>query len=152
MKFKANMQMRSNPSFTMESAISPLGFNGGIKGSFAADVGAISIGINEIPVSMRVPFLKRTKSIVLLGKVGAFKVKIDPVSLKIHEASLSAVGVLGTEKGIHVGTKAHVACQTEMETAGEVAGHLGIGSLSFGSENHDQHVEAPKRSKPSRKA
>jgi hypothetical protein len=140
MKFKAAMKMRSNPSFAMENTFSPIGFNGGIKGTLSAEVGTIAIGINEIPVSMRVPFLKRKKSVVLLGKVGAFKVKIDPVTLNIREVSFGAEGVLGTGKGMHVSTQGRVACRTEMQTAGQAAGHLGIGSVSFGDEKLDMHT------------
>jgi hypothetical protein len=72
--------------------------------------------------------------------VGAFKVKIDPVTLNIREVSFGAEGVLGTGKGMHVSTQGRVACRTEMQTAGQAAGRLGIGSVSFGDEKLDLHT------------
>jgi hypothetical protein len=143
MKFNAFGLMRSNPGFTMENHAGPIDFSANVKGSAKASIGAISIKVGEIPIKLRIPFLKHRHLPLVIGSIGGTTLKSDPFSLSIEEMGLSVNGILGNrEKGLHVRTDAKVTCQTEMEASGRVGGKVGIGSIDLGDDcDHDEHHE-----------
>jgi hypothetical protein len=135
MKFNAFGLMKSNPGFSMENHIGPMDFSAQVKGSVRANIGAVSVKIGEIPLKLRIPFLKHHHHPVVIGSIGGTTLKIDPVSVSIEDMGLAVSGVLGNkEKGLHVHTDAKVACQTEMEASGCVGGRVGIGSIDLGDD------------------
>ena len=138
MKFKALGLMKSSPGFTMENHLNPLDFSAHIKGTMQAEVGTIEVAITEIPVSMRIPFLKGRRHLVTIGSIGGMKVSIDPVTLSLNEIGVSLEGMLGQKgEGITMHTDAKVACRTEMEVMGEVCGKVGMGSIDLGECNFE---------------
>jgi hypothetical protein len=154
-KFNALGLMKSSPGFTMENHIKPLDFSAHAKGSVRAEVGAIAVDIGEIPVKVRIPFLKGRRLMTVIGSVGGTKIKVDPVTMSISEIGVTFEGILGRMgEGIHLHTEAKVACQTEMEASGEVCGKVGIGSIDLGEcdlKLTREVVERPKAS-PRKKA
>lgn len=147
MKFQAHGAMHSNPGLAMSNKIEPIGVSTKIHGHVTAEVGAIGVHISEIPVRLRVPFLKRKVHLHLIGTVGGFHAKVDPFSLSIKEMSVDLNGVLGDKNGITITTEGKVNCATEMDVSGALAGHIGGPSLHFGDDDLDEKKHAPIRKK-----
>jgi hypothetical protein len=142
MKFKAHGGMKSSPGLSMTNTVDPIAVKSAIQGSVTAEVGAIGIGLSEVPVRLRVPFLKRKAHLQVIGTVGGMHIKIDPFSLSIKEMSLNIGGLLGDRDGITLTTEAHVDCSTEMHAEGTASGEIGIGSIKLGDEDE---LHAPPR-------
>jgi hypothetical protein len=125
--------MKSRPEFTMENNIKPVDVSAHVKGAVKAEIGAIAIDIGEVPVKVRIPFLKKRRHTTVIGSIGGAKVKVDPVTLSLSEIGVSFEGILGRMgKGISMHTDAKVSCQTEMEANGAVCGKVGMGSIDLG--------------------
>jgi hypothetical protein len=135
MKFSAFGLMKSTPGFTMVNKIDPVDIDAKLSGGLKAQVGEISVAIGEVPVKVRIPFLRRRRNTIVIGSVGGTHVKVDPVSLSIDEIAVSFAGILGKAgKGITVKTDAKVDCRTEMEARGDACGRIGLGSVDLGGE------------------
>lgn len=132
MKFKTFWKMRSSPDFKVDADMEPIGIDAGIEGAFEAAIGAISASVGAIPVKVAVPFLKRGRK-VLVASVGGFKVRVDPVHLKLDCAKGHIKGTLG-EKGIKGKMDFKVACRTEADMCGEVTGRPGAIRFDLGEE------------------
>jgi hypothetical protein len=147
-KFKVFGLMKSSPGFTMENHIQPLDFSAHVKGMVKGEVGAVSVDVGEIPVRVRVPFLKGRRHMTIIGSVGGTRIMVDPVTLSINEMGVSFEGILGRMgKGILMHTNARVACQTEMEASGAVSGRVGVGSIDLGDNDKEPahgNVHSPK--------
>lgn len=144
MKFKVLGAMKSNPGFSMVNTIAPVNVSTSLHGSVTAGVGAISIGVSEIPVRLRVPFLKRTVQLQVIGTVGGIKVKMDPFNLSIKDMSVSVNGLLGGKDGITVTTEGSVSCSTEMDAAGFASGKI----HSERSEDEHEECQEPNHKQP----
>ena len=147
MKFKGFGLMKSSPGFTMDNHIGPLDFSTSAKGSVKAELGAVHVKIGEIPVKMRIPFLKRRHHhLIEIGSLGGVTLSMDPVALKLDEINLALHGTLGQrEKGVNVHSELKVACETQMEAAGTVAGAMKLGSIDLGEEHE---MEMPGKDAP----
>jgi len=143
MKFKAHAGMRSNPGFSLSNKLDPVGVSAHLQGTVSAEVGAVTIGIQEIPVRMRIPFLKRPGHLLVLGTVGPASIKVDPVTLSLKELSLQCGGVLGDKHGIVIKTDGNVTCKTEMDAEGVASGTIGVGSIDLGPEPHVDVTHRP---------
>ena len=118
MKFMAQGVMRSSPNFKARWKMEPLSFDTGVSGSCKVAVGAISANIGVIPIRLAIPFLKRRR-MPLMGAIGPIQVKLNPLELQLEHLRLHFGGVLG-EKGLQGEIDLQVACQTEMEVAGDI--------------------------------
>ena len=131
MNFEAHGTMRSSPGVALENHVSPLHCSGRVHGQVSAEVGAISIHLSQIPVTFRIPFLRRSSPIVV-GTIGPAELKVDPFTLSLQEFSLGAEATLGGKEGFTIVTEGKVACATEMSVEGAATGDIGLGALHFG--------------------
>ena len=121
--FYAKGVMRSNPDFSIDAKIKPIGFDVSASGLVEGTVGAISATIDEIPVRLTIPFLKGRRKPQVVASVGGFKIRLEPFNIKLEGKSVRLTGVFGTE-GITGQLDTAVACQTEMEVTGEFSGTI----------------------------
>jgi len=124
MKFKTRFNMHSTPDFKANVAMEPVAFTTSARGAFSGTLGAVSATVDEVPLRLAIPFLRRKGKLPLIGTIGGFKIKLNPLNIKIEDASVQLDGVLGT-KGIKSTVNTKVLCDTEVKMNGAVSGKLG---------------------------
>jgi hypothetical protein len=135
MKFKAQGVMKSCPSFTTDVKAGPLDFESTAGARLEGTLGPVDASMDEIPIRLAIPFLRRTKRPVV-ASIGGFKVKLNPFGIKVELANVHVKGILGT-KGIEVKADARVDCKTDMKLKGELAGKGGVIEINLGDEDLD---------------
>lgn len=131
MNFEAHGTMRSNPGVALTNRVSPLQCSAKIQGQGTAEIGAIAVHLAQIPVRLRIPFLRRSTPI-LVGSVGPAEFKVDPFTCSLKEFSIGCDAHLGGKEGFLVTTEGKVACATELSLDGTATGDIGLGSIHFG--------------------
>jgi hypothetical protein len=129
MKFDSHLKMRSHPGFKTEAAVEPIAFRASAKGAFNCEVSSIVVDVDEIPISLAVPFLRRVEQIVI-GKIGGFSIKLNPFQAQVESHGGEIDGVLGT-KGIRGKLNGKVDCETDMNAKGIITGRLGTAVLTL---------------------
>lgn len=140
MKVKALMQMRSNPSITLDTKLHPIAVESSLAGDFGLSIGAISARVGEIPVRFAVPFLKRRGALPTVASFGGFTIRLKPIEARIGTDGIKVHGTLGT-KGIEAHVESQIACKTDMEVKGQVGGRIGTVTLHLGSDEEFTEFE-----------
>jgi hypothetical protein len=136
MKFKGHAHMASSPGMALDAKLGPIGFESALSGALELSIGAIVAGIDEFPVRLAIPFLKRRGGPVVVATLGGFKARVKPVSAKVGTESLHVKGTIGIH-GIEGRLEAQAACKTDMDVHGQVGGRLGSVALNLGSDEDD---------------
>jgi hypothetical protein len=131
MKFNVRALMRSNPEIDFQGKLEPLAVDCGFEGGLSAVIGAISGSVGEIPIRLRIPFLKRGN--LTVASVGGFTVKTHPIDVDVRRAHLNGRAVLGPE-GIAGAGRCAVRCETEVDAKGTFVGKAGNIRLNFEGE------------------
>ena len=131
MNFDLHARMRSDPHFDLEAKLDPIGVDLGVEGALSATLGAIQGKVSEIPIRVRIPFLRRRP--VMVASIGGFRVSTRPVGLAVEKGRLHIGGVVGQD-GMRVVARGHVKCETEAESHGRLIGRAGELKLNFADE------------------
>ncbi len=134
MKMKIRGGMHGHPSVTLASRFEPIRFSSRVEGGAGGGVGEITVSLNEIPLRLRIPFLKRRRRLLTIGALGPVRLKLDPFHLSLREVSFGAEGVLGGKDGLSVVSEGKVACQTDFHAEGVAGGGFGLGPFRLESE------------------
>jgi hypothetical protein len=134
MKMKIRGAMHGHPSVTLASRFDPVRFSTRLEGGASAGVGEIAVGLNEIPLRLRIPFLKRRHRLLTIGTLGPVRLKFDPLHVSLREISFAAEGVLGGKEGLSVVSEGKMACQTDFHAEGVAGGGFGLGPFRLESE------------------
>lgn len=137
MKFKTQVKMQSNPDFHIDANIDPFGFKTSAKGSFESSVSSIAFNVDEFPIRLAIPFLKRNGKLPVVASIGGFKIKLSPFHIKVEEAAVELEGLLGT-KGITGKMDGKVGCETKMDMVGKLAGAEGTFKIIPGDEDFEE--------------
>ena len=138
MKIKFRGTMRSNPSVALASRVGPVRFSTHVEGGASGEVGELRVAVSEVPLRLRIPFLKRRHGLLLIGAVGPMELKVDPLSLALREVRLGAEGVLGGKEGLTVVTEGKVACESTLRGLAATGGDFHLGPFRF----YDDEVPA----------
>ena len=134
MKFKGHAHMASSPGIALDAKLGPVGFDTALSGALELSLGAIAGVIEEFPIRMAIPFLKRRGGPVVVATLGAFKAHLKPMTARVATETLHLKGTVGTH-GIEGRLEGQVACKTEMDVHGQVGGKLGSVVLNLGTDD-----------------
>lgn len=123
MKFKTRAAMESNPDFYVDANLDSIGLNFSLQGSGEATVDSVSVEVDEVPIRLAIPFLKRRR-LPLFASIGGAKVRLSPFHIKAAGGPIQLEGVLGTD-GISSKFNVKVKCKTNLEMDGRLAGLAG---------------------------
>ncbi len=141
MKFKGHAHMASSPGVALDAKLGPVGFESALSGALELSLGAIAAGIDEFPIRLAIPFLKRRGGPVVVATLGGFKARVKPFSAKVATEALHVKGTIGT-RGIEGRLEGQVACKTDMDVHGQVGGKLGSVVLNLGSDEEFEGKES----------
>jgi hypothetical protein len=134
MKFQARGNMRSQPGFTLANKVNPFSLSAQLKGSVAGEVGAVKLAIGEVPIKLRIPFLKRCHPVLVIGTIGPVSVRLDPFTCSVKDLTLTGDVWVGGKEGLAVMTEGKVTCSTDMAVDGVVTGNFSLGQVNLGAE------------------
>ena len=120
MRIKGRGLMVSNPDFRVAAKIDPIPFTASARGKLQAHAGPFQIQVDRIPVAIRIPFLRRRRSLVIIAEIGGFGLNIAPIQAALEEVSVAFGGVLGEKEGLSGKLSGDVGCKTTMEVDGRI--------------------------------
>lgn len=123
MRFKAHAVMAGNPELDLRIQGRPLDFEISADGSFKIAIGRIQARIGEIPIRLRIPFLRRRCAPIAIGSIGGFAISISPAEAELRPFGVRVSGVLGKE-GIACNLQGKVGCRTTFDASGEIPGKI----------------------------
>jgi hypothetical protein len=121
-KFSTHAVVTGNPKFTLSARPGPFKVEADAQGSLKIATGQIEARVSRVPISMRIPFLRRRPP-VQVGSVGPCTVEIKPVSLEIQAASVHVDAVIAKD-GMPCEVTGTVDCNMEMDLSGTIPGRI----------------------------
>ncbi len=119
MAISAHFTIGGSPEFHMQAKTGPLAFKLEGDGAVEVHTGEIRCTIEEIPVRMQVPFLRRHHGRVLVASVGPFGVKLEPLEVKLRALGARIAGVVGPD-GLDCALEGKVNCKMEVDITGKI--------------------------------
>ena len=114
---RRRIDFAGHPDLATRLRFHDLSFEVAASGTVEVAVGDVHLRFDEIPVHVRIPFLRRR---VLAGAIGPFGVHMKPLQARIRASEMVTRGVLGGEdSGLDVHVKGD--CQATVEISGEPA-------------------------------
>ncbi len=117
MTAKTRIAVAAHPDGNFRVKMKPFELEISGQGSFAVTTGEIHARFEEIPISVKIPFLPRR---VIAGSVGPFGVQIKPFEAEVRDVALDVRGILGKEN-VEADVRAKGDCKAEIEISGALA-------------------------------
>jgi hypothetical protein len=119
MAISARFTIAGNPDFHLKAKTGPLAFK--LEGDAAIELrtGEIYCGVEEIPIRVRVPFLRRHHGRVLVASVGPFGCKLQPLELKLKLLGARIAGVVGPD-GLDGTLDGKIGLKMEVDVAAKI--------------------------------
>jgi hypothetical protein len=147
MKFQARGNMRSSPGFTLRNQVQPFSCSAQIKGGLEAGIGEVRLGVGEVPIKLRIPFLKRRRPVLVIGTIGPASIQLDPFTCSVKDLAIGGEVQFGGKQGLVVMTEGKVACSTEMTADGLLSGALSLGQVHLGDDPEPPLTHRGKRAR-----
>jgi hypothetical protein len=116
MTTKTRIEIAAHPDINVRTRMDPLEVKIDGEASFALVTGDIHFRVDEIPVNVAIPFLRRR---VVMGSIGPFGVHVRPFEAQVRAFGFDAQGVLGRE-GSEVELHGTGHCKAEVEVSGKL--------------------------------
>ena len=92
---RRRVELAGHPELAARVLMQPFPFEVVHDGAVELSLGDVHLHFDEVPIRLRIPFLRRR---VLAGSVGPFGVRMKPVDARIRAAEAVTRGVLGGEE------------------------------------------------------
>ena len=123
MGFSTRLGISGNPEFEVNVKAAPLDFQLGGEASMAFSSGPISGHVEQIPIRVRVPFMKANHGYVVAASIGPFGVHLHEINATVRAFGVEVGGVLGKE-GIEADMAGVVRCCMEVDVNGKLPGKV----------------------------
>ncbi len=123
MAFSTHLGISGNPEFEVDVKAAPLDFQLGGEASLALSSGPISAHVEQIPIRVRVPFLKADHGYVVAASIGPFGVHLHEINATVRAFGVEVGGVIGKE-GIDCDLAGVVRCRMEVDVNGKLPAKL----------------------------
>ncbi len=130
MKFKSHGLIKGSPEFEVCATSGPVGVKAAVEGSGKAVLGPFDATVGEIPIRVRIPFLRGRGGVRRVASIGGFGVRLDPFEVAAEGFGVRFDGVLGID-GMRCDLKGAVACKMEMDLSGDLPGKVAKASLEL---------------------
>lgn len=123
MGFSTHLGISGTPEFEVNIKAAPLAFQIGGEASLAVSAGPFSGHVGQIPLQVRVPFLKSNHGYVMAAALGPFDVHLREVNATLRAFGVEFGGVLGRE-GIDCDLAGVVRCRMDVDVNGKLPGKI----------------------------
>lgn len=108
---RRRIDLAGHPKLSTRVQMQPFKFEVASSGAVELAVGDVHLRFDEIPIKMRIPFLRRR---VLAGSIGPFGVHMKPVDVRVRASEMVTRGVIGgKDSGVDV--RVEGACRATIE-------------------------------------
>ena len=133
MNFQAKAHLQSSPGLELVNRLEPFRCSAHVHGRVTAETGAIVVHFAEVPVTLRIPFLKRRSSVITVGAVGPAKLKVDPLTCSLKELDFHCDATVGDKEGLTFFTEGKMHCSSELGVEGVAGGDISLGHIHVGA-------------------
>lgn len=119
MPFTTHLGISGYPEFDLDLKAAPLDFQVGGEASLAGTVGPFGGHVDQIPVRVRVPFMKHDHGYVVAASIGPFGVHVHEINATMRAFGVEIAGILGRE-GIEAEIGGKVRCRMEVDVNGKL--------------------------------
>lgn len=119
MPFTTHLGISGNPEFDLEIKAAPLDFQLGGEASLAIAAGPFGVHVDQIPIRVRVPFMKHDHGYVVAATVGPFGVQVREVNATVRAFGVEIAGILGRE-GIEADIDGKIRCCMQVDVNGKM--------------------------------
>lgn len=137
MRFKWHAVMQGTPEFKLRVKSAPIAFDVGAEGALKLVIGPITVRVDEVPVTMTIPFLRRGGGLRTIASIGPFVVHVKPVDAEVRPVEARVSGILGKD-GMECDLDGKVGCRTELDVAGTVPGKVAKASIEMVDEEEPE--------------
>jgi len=123
MDFSTHLGISGNPEFEVKVKAAPLPFQVGGEASLSLSAGPITGHVEQIPIRVRVPFLKHNHGFVVAASIGPFGVHLHEINAAVRAFGVDFGGVIGKE-GIDCDLAGAVRCRMQVDVNGKVPGKV----------------------------
>jgi hypothetical protein len=123
MALSTHLEISGNPEFEVNVKAAPLGFQVGGEASLALSAAPISGNVEQIPIRVRVPFLKHSHGYVVAASIGPFGVHLREITATVRAFGVDFGGVIGKE-GIDCDLTGGVRCCMQVDVNGKLPGKV----------------------------
>lgn len=132
MKFSTETVIRGNPKFTLRAKPGPFTIEAGAQGAVTIACHGLDARVGRVPIVMRIPFLKRTRSIQI-SAVGPFAFHIQPMEMEFRLHGVQLAAVLAKD-GMDCEVTGNVDCDMTVHLSGVIPGRLAKASIEMAAE------------------
>jgi hypothetical protein len=133
-KFNTHAIVRGDPQFTLRAKPGPFKVEADAEGRLKIACGRIDARLSRVPISMRIPFLKRSHS-VQIASVGPCTLRIQPIEVGIDALAVHVAGVLAKD-GMDCEVSGKVACNMDVDLSGSIPGRITKAAIEMAAD-HD---------------
>ena len=141
MKINGQLDLESCPDISIQAKSEPISFATKAKGSLVGQVSSIAVQVEEIPINLVIPFLRRPGCGQKIASLGSFGIKLSPFTVAVEGANVQLAGVLGT-KGITCQLDGKVACKSKAIFNGKLFGKVANFSADLPDDELEESVDA----------
>jgi len=136
MRFKSNAVMQGSPELTLRARTGPVDFQVAADGSVKLAVGPLTARVDEVPVTLTIPFLRRGGGVRTIATVGPFSVRLNAVDVELRPVDARVSGVVGKD-GLDGNLEGKIGCRTELDVEGTIPGKVAKASFEM-VEGHEE--------------
>jgi hypothetical protein len=129
-KFKSHAVMQGSPELKLRARTGPVDFQVGAEGSVKLALGPFTARVDEVPVTLTIPFLRRGGGVRTIGSVGPFSVRVTAVDAEVRPVDVRVAGVVGKD-GLDGNLEGKVGCRTELDVEGTIPGKVAKASFEM---------------------
>ena len=130
MRFKSHAVMQGSPELKLRCHSAPIAFEVGTEGSVKVFLGPVTAQVEEVPLTLTIPFLRRAGGVQTIGSIGPVAFRLTPVDAEVRPADLRVAGVVGKD-GMDCSLEGKVGCKTELDVDGTIPGKVAKASIEM---------------------
>jgi hypothetical protein len=123
MKLKSQLQVAAHPDLMFRVRMAPVGVDFSAEGALEVATSAIRATLQEIPLTVTIPFMPPWRRRVVAGSIGPFELGLHPAQATIKAFGVRISGIAGTE-GLSGETHVEGRCRAEIDVTGEAPGRI----------------------------
>jgi hypothetical protein len=120
MTAKTHISLAGHPDLTLQVKFKPLDFAYTCQGTIAVAMSDVHVHIDEVPVTVAIPFLGRR---VVTSSYGPFNAHLKPFEAQFRVAGFDTRGIVGRE-GAGMELHGTGACKGDIEFSGKLLDEL----------------------------
>jgi hypothetical protein len=125
--------MEGSPKFRLFARSSPIGFEASADGSAKGLAGPFVARVDEIPFTLRIPFLRRGRGLQTVASIGTFGVRLERFEVEAQAFGVRVGGILAKDV-MRCTMGGTVACKTEIDMTGTIPGKVAKVAIQLADE------------------